>query len=96
MSDQPAIELCGVTVKRSGRSILRGITWRVPVGGCAAILGPNGSGKSTLARVIMGQMWPTAGRVHVLGEEFGQTDLNKLRESIRLVQSRGVVEIDPE
>ena len=96
MPDQPAIELHGVTVKRSGRSILRRITWTVPAGGCAAILGPNGSGKSTLARVIMGQMWPTAVTVRVLGAEFGQTDLNKLRESIRLVQSNGVVEIDPE
>jgi iron complex transport system ATP-binding protein len=96
MGDQPVIELRGVTVKRSGRAILRGISWMVPAGGCAAILGPNGSGKSTLARVIMGQMWPTAGTVRVLGEEFGQTDLNKLRESIRLVQSSGVVEIDPE
>ncbi len=96
MSDQPAIELRGVTVKRSGRSILRGINWTVSSSGCAAILGPNGSGKSTLARVIMGQMWPTAGTVRVLGQEFGQTDLNKLRESIRLVQSSGVVEIDPE
>jgi iron complex transport system ATP-binding protein len=96
MPDQPAIELHGVTVKRSARSILRHITWTVPAGRCAAILGPNGSGKSTLARVIMGQMWPTSGTVRVLGAEFGQTDLNKLRESIRLVQSNGVVEIDPE
>ncbi len=96
MSDQPAIELRGVTVKRSGRAILRKITWTVRAGGCAAILGPNGSGKSTLARVIMGQMWPTTGAVRVLGQEFGQTDLNKLRESIRLVQSNGVVEIDPQ
>jgi iron complex transport system ATP-binding protein len=41
-------------------------------------------------------MWPTSGVVRVLGAEFGQTDLNKLRESIRLVQSNGAVEIDPE
>jgi len=95
-SEQPAIEIRGVTVKRANRAILRNINWTVPAGACAAILGPNGSGKSTLARVIMGQMWPSCGEVTVLGEKFGQTDLNQLRESIRLVQSIGAVEFDPD
>jgi iron complex transport system ATP-binding protein len=92
----PAIDVRNVTVQRGDRNILRDISWTVPTGSCAAILGPNGSGKSTLARVIMGQMWPTAGKVAVLGQQFGETDLNHLRESIRLVQSSGVVEFDPE
>lgn len=91
-----AVELSKVTLQRSGRTILRNISWSVPAGGCAAILGPNGSGKSTLARVIMGQMWPTRGQVAVLGGRFGETDLNQLRESIRIVQSSGGVEMDPE
>jgi iron complex transport system ATP-binding protein len=91
-----AIDLERVTVLRGERKILRNITWRVPAGACAAILGPNGSGKSTLARVIMGQMWPTTGDVRVLGQRFGETDLNQLRASIRLVQSSGAVEFDPD
>lgn len=95
-SEQPAIELRGVSVKRGQRTILRRINWTVPAGACAAILGPNGSGKSTLARVIMGQMWPTSGAVAVLGQRFGETDLNHLREFVRLVQSHGVVEFDPD
>jgi iron complex transport system ATP-binding protein len=32
----------------------------------------------------------------VLGQRFGETDLNELRESIRLVQATGPVEFDPE
>jgi iron complex transport system ATP-binding protein len=96
--EQPAaaIDVRRVTVQRGTRKILRDITWHVPAGACAAILGPNGSGKSPLARVIMGQMWPTRGQVTVLGQRFGETDLNELRESIRLVQSNSVVELDPE
>jgi iron complex transport system ATP-binding protein len=94
--NQLAIELRKVTVKRGRRAILKNISWTVPAGSCAAILGPNGSGKSTLARVIMGQIWPTAGDVSVLGEKFGQTDLNHLRESIRLVQPSAALEFDPE
>jgi iron complex transport system ATP-binding protein len=94
--NQLAIELRKVSVKRGGRAILKNISWSISAGSYAAILGPNGSGKSTLARVIMGQMWPSGGDVSVLGEKFGETDLNHLRESIRLVQSSAVVEFDPE
>jgi len=91
---QPAVEVRGVSVMRGPRTILADIHWTVPTGACAAILGPNGSGKSTLVRVIMGQMWPTQGDVSVLGQVFGETDLNQLRESIRLVQATGPIEFD--
>jgi iron complex transport system ATP-binding protein len=93
---QPAVVLGDVSVVRGQRTILSGVSWTVPTGACAAILGPNGSGKSTLVRVIMGQMWPTTGNVCVLGEPFGETDLNELRQSIRLVQTASVVEFDAE
>ncbi len=93
---QPAIEIRNVSVTRGNRTILRDVSWSVPTGSCAAILGPNGSGKSTLVRVIMGQIWPSRGEVSVLGRRFGETDLNELRESIRLVQANGAVEFDPE
>src|SRR4051812_674315 len=88
-ASQPAVELQNVGVLRGGRWILRDVNWSVAAGHCAAILGPNGSGKSTLARVISGYLWPTAGEVTVGGRRFGETDLNDLRHSIRLVQSAG-------
>jgi iron complex transport system ATP-binding protein len=91
---QPGVQILNVSVLRGQRTILRDVSWTVPDGACAAILGPNGSGKSTLVRVIMGQMWPTHGHVSVLGQVFGETDLNELRESIRLVQATGAVEFD--
>jgi len=90
------VKLRAVSVVRGERTILRDVNWTVPAEACAAILGPNGSGKSTLVRVIMGQMWPTHGEVSVLGQPFGETDLNQLRQSIRLVQTNGPVEFDPE
>ncbi|HEY7089353.1 MAG TPA: ATP-binding cassette domain-containing protein [Tepidisphaeraceae bacterium] len=94
---QPAgIELKGVGVKRGERWILRDIDWTVPAGSCAAILGPNGSGKSTLARILSGYIWPTAGEVAIDGHRFGETDLNDLRHSIRLVQAAGPYDVDPE
>ncbi|WP_428939153.1 ABC transporter ATP-binding protein [Fontivita pretiosa] len=95
-SGQPAIELRGVGILRGGRWILRDIDWTVAAGSCVAILGPNGSGKSTLARILAGYLWPTVGDVFVEGSHFGETDLNQLRQSIRLVQSAGPYDVDPE
>src|SRR5437867_2198860 len=95
-TQQPALEFRNVSLQRGGREILRNISWSVPHGTCAAILGPNGSGKSTLARILSGYMWPTSGDVFVDGQHFGEVDLNELRRSVRLVQSAGPYDVDPE
>lgn len=88
-----AIDLQSVGIQRDDRWILRDIHWRVPAGTCAAILGPNGSGKSTLARIVAGHLWPTTGDISVLGEHFGETDLQTLRKSIRLLQPAGPYDV---
>ncbi|HVT87214.1 MAG TPA: ATP-binding cassette domain-containing protein [Tepidisphaeraceae bacterium] len=93
---QSGIELRGVGVRRGEQWILRDINWTVPAGSCCAILGPNGSGKSTLARILCGYIWPTAGEVVIDGHRFGETDLNELRHSIRLVQPAGPYDVDSE
>jgi zinc/manganese transport system ATP-binding protein len=49
------------------RRIWSGASFSIPSGSFTAILGPNGSGKSTLIRVLLGQLAPAAGRLHVLG-----------------------------
>lgn len=90
------LSLKDVSVRRADRWILRHINWTLPPGSSAAILGPNGSGKSTLARILCGYLWPTEGEVVVHGQRFGETDLNELRHSIRLVQSAGPYDADPE
>lgn len=91
-----SIQLSNVGVQRSGRWILRDVTWQIPAGACVAILGPNGSGKSTLTRILAGHLWPTAGDVHVLDGHFGETSLPELRKRIRLVQAAGPYDVDSE
>lgn len=93
---QPAFTLHDVGVLRSNRPILRGISWSVPRGACAAILGPNGSGKSTIARILAAHLFPSEGEVQVLGERFGSADLPTLRHRIRLVQAAGPYDVDPD
>lgn len=89
-----AIEIQNVGVLRGKRWLLRDVAWSVPAGSVAAILGPNGSGKSTLARVLCGHLFPTTGDVNVLGQKFGETDLNALRHNIRLIQPAGPFDVD--
>ena len=47
---------------------VRGISFAVPAGQVFGLLGPNGSGKSTTIKMILGLLFPTAGRLEVLGD----------------------------
>jgi iron complex transport system ATP-binding protein len=76
------IELRGVTVRRSGRTILGPIDWQVRDGERWVVLGPNGSGKTTLLSVASMNLWPTTGTVEVLGERYGRTDARELRRRV--------------
>jgi iron complex transport system ATP-binding protein len=89
------IELHDIGVRRGTRWILRGVSWSVPPGTCAAILGPNGSGKSTLTRILAAHLYPSAGECAILGQRFGAANLQELRHSIRLVQAAGPYDVEP-
>ena len=54
----------------TGRLALDGASLTVAPGELVVVLGHNGSGKSTLLRCIAGLLRPTAGLVHVAGEEL--------------------------
>jgi putative ABC transport system ATP-binding protein len=61
---------------------LRGVTLEVPAGQFVAVMGPSGSGKSTLMHLLAGLDRPTAGTVHVGGEDItsmSDKQLTKLR-----------------
>jgi ABC-type lipoprotein export system ATPase subunit len=52
-----------------GTVALRGLSLEIEQGELAVVGGPSGSGKTTLLRLIAGLDAPSAGRMHVLGEE---------------------------
>lgn len=82
-----SIELSDVRYERGRRMILQDVCWRVSEGEHWALVGANGSGKTTLLQIAVGYLWPTDGRVCVLGHEFGQVDLRQLRRRIGWVSS---------
>ena len=83
----PILDVTGLTVSRGGTRVLRNLTWRVQPGEMWTILGPNGSGKTSLLSCLTGFLNPTAGRITVLGETYGESDWIGLRRSIGIVSS---------
>ena len=81
------IDIEGVSVRRSGRTILGPLDWSVRPGERWVVLGANGSGKSTLMSVVGMSLWPTTGRVEVLGERYGRVDVREHRRRIGLAGS---------
>ncbi|GII98193.1 ATPase subunit of ABC transporter with duplicated ATPase domains [Sediminihabitans luteus] len=50
-----------------GRTLLDGVSLRVPTGTRTALIGPNGAGKTTLLRIVTGDLAPHRGAVTVTG-----------------------------
>ena len=66
-----AIEIDTLRVVRGGRTVLPGLTVRIPAGQVVGLLGPSGSGKSTLMRAVVGVQVVESGTVTVLGLPAG-------------------------
>jgi iron complex transport system ATP-binding protein len=74
-------------IERGGTVILDGVNWRVERGQHWAMLGANGSGKTSLLSALAGYLMPTAGKISLLGETYGESDWRELRKKIGLVSS---------
>ena len=83
MSDV-VLSMSGVAVVRDGATLLADVDWTVCEGERWAVLGPNGAGKTTLLQVASAALFPSRGRVELLGEVFGQVDLGELRTRVGL------------
>ncbi len=76
------LSLQNVSLVRQGKHILKNINWKITSGQHWAIVGLNGSGKTTLLNMVNGYLYPSQGKVSVLGKQFGAYDLRKLRQEI--------------
>ncbi|MFE9890527.1 ABC transporter ATP-binding protein [Streptomyces scopuliridis] len=80
MSD--VLELVDVSVVRDGRALVDDVSWSVKEGERWVILGPNGAGKTTLLNLASSYLFPTSGKVRILGERLGKVDVFDLRPRI--------------
>ncbi|WP_330176485.1 ABC transporter ATP-binding protein [Streptomyces sp. NBC_01498] len=80
MSD--VLELVDVSVVRDGRALVDDVSWSVKEGERWVILGPNGAGKTTLLNLASSYLFPSTGKVTILGDKLGKVDVFELRPRI--------------
>ncbi|HYN73478.1 MAG TPA: ATP-binding cassette domain-containing protein, partial [Nakamurella sp.] len=78
------VHMAEVTVRRGNAVLLDAVHWSVDVDERWVVLGPNGAGKTTLLQIASAQMFPTSGRVHILGERLGAVDVGDIRPRVGL------------
>jgi iron complex transport system ATP-binding protein len=76
------IQLEHIHFRREDRHIINDVNLKIEAGEHWVILGRNGSGKSTLLEMINGYLFPSSGKVHVLGHLYGTCDVREVRKSI--------------
>jgi ABC-2 type transport system ATP-binding protein len=69
MTAGPIIQLKELTVRYGSFTAVDHLDLQLEPGELFGLLGPNGAGKSTTLRVLIGQLRPSGGQVHVLGHD---------------------------
>jgi branched-chain amino acid transport system ATP-binding protein len=91
-SAAPVLKLDRISAGYGRATVLRDVSFEVPVGGIVALLGPNGAGKTTLLRTAVGLLRPSAGRIHLRGVDVTHAAPNRrARNGLCLIpEGRGV------
>jgi len=90
------LEFSDVVVRRNARDIVDHLDWSVDDDQRWVILGPNGAGKTTLLQLADTLLHPTSGRVTILGEQLGRTDVFELRPRIGFASTAMARRVPPE
>ena len=84
-TDEPIIELRGVTFRYENDDVLKKVSIKVKEGEKIAILGSTGSGKSTLAGIISQLYNQNEGEVLINGKEISTYSVSSVRNNISYV-----------
>jgi ATP-binding cassette subfamily F protein uup len=74
-------ELDAVSKSYAGRDVVKGFTSRLLRGDKVGLIGPNGSGKTTLLKLILGEIAPDSGSVH-LGTKLAIAYFDQFRTAL--------------
>ncbi|MGZ5567981.1 MAG: ATP-binding cassette domain-containing protein, partial [Limisphaerales bacterium] len=74
------IELQQVKKVFAGRLAVDDLNLNVRAGEIFGLLGHNGAGKSTTIGMILGQVWPTSGKIEICGHDAISDRANALRK----------------
>jgi lipopolysaccharide export system ATP-binding protein len=73
----PRLSAASVTVRASGRTLLRAASVDVAPGEVVGVFGPSGAGKTTLFRVLVGELAPDEGSVSLDGIDVTRMPLHE-------------------
>lgn len=76
-----------VGFRRGNQALLQDINWQIKEHENWGVLGLNGAGKTLLLQLITGYLWPSEGRLEVLGQVFGQSSIPELQKRIGWVST---------
>ncbi|WP_018085268.1 ABC transporter ATP-binding protein [Desulfurispora thermophila] len=71
------IETYNLTKQYNGKGGCQDVCLSVPEGQIFGFLGPNGAGKSTFVKVLVGLLFPTAGKAWLLGRPLGDREARR-------------------
>ncbi len=63
------IDIQQLKMQFDSQVVLAGLDLTVQPGEIIGLVGANGAGKSTLINLMLGQLTPTQGQIHILGEQ---------------------------
>jgi len=78
MNTHNVLDIRGIVKRYGDFTAVDHVTFAVPRGVIYGLLGPNGAGKSTTIRMALRIMLPDEGTIHVLGEEHGKVNLDRI------------------
>ncbi|HYJ48986.1 MAG TPA: ATP-binding cassette domain-containing protein [Microbacterium sp.] len=90
------LEFSDVVVRRNARDIVDHLDWSVEDDQRWVVLGPNGAGKTTLLQLADTLVHPSSGKVTILGEQLGRTDVFELRPRIGFASTAMARRVPPE
>lgn len=90
MGSASAVRLQSIGKEYDGVSILKDISWAVPVGHIVGLLGLNGAGKTTLLRLLMGIVRPSEGSGWI-GDHDIVADSPAMRQRVGYIAERSTI-----
>jgi ABC-2 type transport system ATP-binding protein len=83
------VETCGLVKHYGAVTAVERLDLEVEEGDLFGFLGPNGSGKSTTVRMLLGLVFPSAGRIRVLGRDIPAQGRSVLPQVGAIVEEPG-------
>jgi len=88
---EPLVAAVGLTKRLGRRQVVSQVTFAVEAGAVFGFLGPNGAGKTTTIRMLLGLVFPDAGRVELFGQPLGRHPYRVLGRVGAFIEGPGYV-----